>query len=223
MCRQYYERWDELNQRCIRREFGDVCINDAQCQVRGQAGSGYTYSGGACLNGRCDCDSRYKLTRSSFLTDAEAYQVSNKTLCIHDGIEIERAKGQACGVDPIYNSDDVMAALGPCRAGAFCYQCPDDLELPNFRHSDGLCRNPAFILGAGAQNAPIAPQDCFAIYRANNRTRTNRPQLFSSTQPPRIAGGSGYICAAEGFIMDMLLEHPINRTFHLRLPFFQNF
>ena len=121
---------------CVKREFGDPCDHDIDCQVYGSASEGFTYSGGSCRNHRCRCGDGYFPTRASFVNITTGF-IFTKTICVIQGTTTDVEPGGVCALDPIFDSDNPKSTV--CAAGATCFRCPEE-EFTSIFSTDGKCR-----------------------------------------------------------------------------------
>ena len=139
-CFHAYEHWDDNKKMCVKREFGDACENEVQCDVFGSNNHGYTYSGGCCLENRCACDSDHARIVTGYVANARNALMGEKALCVINSSlpATNRNRGDRCTLDPIWFSGNYDAlSSGVCGSRLLCYQCPDDHTAAG---NDGKCR-----------------------------------------------------------------------------------
>ena len=129
-----YEKWDPYRKRCVKREFGDPCVYDSDCQVRGHNWQGFTYTSGACVDGYCSCSNDGQAVVVSYFEPGLAI-LKVKTICVLATANVSLTKGDSCTLDPIYNGDSRKARI--CPTSMMCYQCPEQYE----NRLEPICRH----------------------------------------------------------------------------------
>ena len=141
-CYKMEERFDEEENRCVGRGYGDECTWPDNCGG-GDYASVFFYSkgGGTCNDGKCGCTGNsvtYNVTRHYKFAD----RFQNQTICISKEVPAGRVnlkENQMCSLDPISMSHNVTW-LSACGEGYTCFQCPEDVDKGIDKRTDGFCR-----------------------------------------------------------------------------------
>ena len=134
-CSEVYEKYNEITGECVKRQLGDECSTDQQCQVRGHHWNGFTWDESVCSNGVCTCNKNGKQTSASYI-DFGSGEVKTMEICLNKFGLTEIDKGDICTVDPVYYSDTLLVKV--CQGSLVCLRCPEDDAAP---FSTGFCRN----------------------------------------------------------------------------------
>ena len=147
-CPAVYMRYDATMDRCIRREFGDVCTRDAHCMTYAFPWTnwwytnfdGYNYREGRCVRNRCVCqgpEHGVNETRITYITDNGT--LATKTVCVVSGATMVK-NGDRCTLNPIGYGASTQTHV--CPQGEICYQCPEEYPQDQYGVQAGTCRKP---------------------------------------------------------------------------------
>ena len=137
-CACYYDKkFDVATQMCVKREFGDACRRDTDCQVQGRNFDGFTFRSAMCLDGKCICGSVGQPTLVTYI-DRDTDEERTKTICVAPTAKVNATRGTRCTLDPVYWSD--IADTVVCDPDHICLQCPEDYQYPDYgKNFYGLC------------------------------------------------------------------------------------
>ena len=144
-CRAVYMRFDRNLNRCVRREYGDVCNRDDHCKTYANPWvnweynnfEGYNYHEGVCKGQRCACQNDVSTVNISYIQDNGIW--STKTICIVPGAS-QVDIGQKCTLNPIGYGSSTSTSY--CKSGEICHQCPEDYLFNGVGTQSGRCREP---------------------------------------------------------------------------------
>lgn len=124
--------------KCVKREFGDPCSKNDDCKVYGGMTEGFTYSGGVCKGGMCQCDedNGYVPTVTSFINGTSGLLFSKK-ICVTGMAAVDLPLGKICSLEPIGDSEDPATRV--CAANSVCFTCPEE-EFSSATSNEGKCR-----------------------------------------------------------------------------------
>ena len=122
MCLTTNEHWDSDLLTCVRRELGDDCYFDRDCDVNPlDENFGQFYRGLACVNGKCKCAANFSTTMVTSL--GERGVVVTKEICVAKTATINLSEREKCTFQNDYNGTNPNIKI--CAPGLLCMTCGD--------------------------------------------------------------------------------------------------
>ena len=134
-CCDPHSTFDVNINKCRLRIYGDLCINDEDCNSGQIASNGFE-----CRQGKCRCVDGYNAVDSSFWNETSKTTYIRR-ICIVQGASTSVPTGDPCTMNPHKRAQ--LNSTKVCHSRAFCHQC--FRERISFNQNDeqqsmGICR-----------------------------------------------------------------------------------